>query len=445
MRGIGASGYPIKRSNYLSYRSASAKFSLPTEQAMVVAIQDSRVYVMGARGARRLDCVERRWGRPPSTMVMDQPERLSELISEIYDAALDSSQWSNVIGKTGHFVGGAAAAIFSRNPTHGNGSIFCESGADPHYLQLYFDKYAKLDPATNSHYFADIGHPVAVADLMPYREFLETCFYKEWARPQGIVDFVSATLDKSVTSAARFGVFRYKCDGVVDDEARRRMRLIVPHIRRAVLVGRLVDLKAAEAATFADTLDGLSAGMCLVDVAGRIVHANVACRAMLDAGDLMSMIGGRIVARDLKVDRALQELFAAAGVGDAAIGTQGIALPLTARDGARYVACVLPLTSGARRLTGLACTATAALFIRRAALDTPPPEVIAQTYQLTPAELRVLLSIVEIGGVPEVAVVLGIAESTVRTHLGRLFIKTGTARQADLVKIVARFASPLIG
>ena len=56
-----------------------------------------------------------------------------------------------------------------------------------------------------------------------------------------------------------------------------------------------------------------------------------------------------------------------------------------------------------------------------------------------------LLAIVEVGGVPESAVALGIAESTVKTHLGRLFAKTGARRQADLVKIVAGFASPLIG
>jgi DNA-binding CsgD family transcriptional regulator len=68
---------------------------------------------------------------------------------------------------------------------------------------------------------------------------------------------------------------------------------------------------------------------------------------------------------------------------------------------------------------------------------------VGQTYKLTPAELRVLFAIVEIGGVPDVAVRLGIAETTVKTHLGRVFEKTGTSRQADLVKIVAGFSSPL--
>jgi DNA-binding CsgD family transcriptional regulator len=55
----------------------------------------------------------------------------------------------------------------------------------------------------------------------------------------------------------------------------------------------------------------------------------------------------------------------------------------------------------------------------------------------------VLLAIVEVGGVPECSTVLGIAETTIKTHLRRVFVKTGSDRQADLVKIVAGFASPL--
>jgi DNA-binding CsgD family transcriptional regulator len=377
---------------------------------------------------------------------MAQQEQLSEFIGEIYDAALDSSLWSDVVGKAARFVGGSAAAIYSKSPTAGNGDVYYESGTDPYYRQLYFEKYVKLDPSTTSHYFADVEQLISTADYMPYGEFLETRFYREWAQPQRLVDAVTAALDKSVTSVALFGVFRNESQGVVDDETRRRMRLIVPHIRRSVLIGRLFDLKAAEAASLAETLNGLSAGMCLVDAAGRIVHANTACHVMLDAGDFLSTIGGRIVASDAKLDHTLRGLFAAAGSGDAAVGTQGIALPLRAQDGSHYVAHVLPLTSGARRLAGIAYSATVALFIRKVTTEAPSaPEIIARAYNLTPTELRVLLAIIEVGGVPEVAVALGIAESTVRTHLGNLFLKTGAGRQADLVKIAAGFVTPLIG
>ena len=274
---------------------------------------------------------------------------------------------------------------------------------------------------------------------------LETRFYKEWAQPQLLVNSANAVLEKSATDVAMFTVFCHQHDGLVSGEMRRRMLLLIPHIRRAVLVGRLLDRRKSEAAALADTFDRLSASIFLVEATGHIVHSNTAACVLLSAGDLLHAAGSRLVAGDPKIDELLQDAFMVAGRGDGAIGVKGIALPLTSREGEGYVAHVLPLTSGARRRAGRPYAAVAALFVHKAALDTPsPPEVIAKAYKLTPTELRVLLAIVEVGGVPEVAEALGIATSTVKTHLGRLYGKTGTGRQADLVKLVDGFSSSLV-
>lgn len=376
---------------------------------------------------------------------MGEVENLTSLIGGIYDAALDPRLWPGVLAKLAEFVGGSAATLFSKDATANRGNVFYEAGTDPHYRQLYFEKYVKLDPATTGHFFAEIEQPIATADLIPYDQFLETRFYQEWAKPQGLVDFVSAVLEKSLTSVAMFGVFRHERDGLVDAETRRRMRLVVPHIRRAVLIGGLFDCRKAEAASFADILDGLNAGMILVNNCGQIVHANTAGHAILGAGDFLRTVDGRLAAGDALVDQTLHEIFAAANNGDAEIGSKGIAVPLIACDGENYVAHILPLTSGARRRAGIVYAAAAAVFVRKAALEAPSaPETIAKAYKLTPTELRVLLAIVEVGGVPEVAVALGVAESTIKTHVGRLFEKTGAGRQADLVKLVAGYCSPLV-
>jgi DNA-binding CsgD family transcriptional regulator len=186
--------------------------------------------------------------------------------------------------------------------------------------------------------------------------------------------------------------------------------------------------------------------MFLVDAGGRIVHANAAAHATLADGSLLRATGGKFAAVDTQADRALHEMFMNANGGDVAIGTKGIAVPLIARDNERHVAHVLPLTSGTRRKAGTAYSAVAAVFVRKAALEMPHPlETIANTFKLTPAEMRVLMTIVEIGGVPEVAPVLGVSETTVKTHLQRIFAKTDTSRQADLVKLVAGYMSPLGG
>jgi DNA-binding CsgD family transcriptional regulator len=97
-----------------------------------------------------------------------------------------------------------------------------------------------------------------------------------------------------------------------------------------------------------------------------------------------------------------------------------------------------------RRDAGIAYSAVAAVFVHKASLETPSSmETISKLYRLTPSELRVLAAMSEVGGISAVAQVVGIAEATVKTHLQRLFAKTGTNRQADLIKLVAAHASPL--
>jgi DNA-binding CsgD family transcriptional regulator len=378
--------------------------------------------------------------------VMSESEQLSVLIGDIYDAALDPTLWSKVLAGSARFVDGFSAALLFKDATKKNGNLYYDTGdIAPHYKQLYFDTYVRFDPSTTSHVLAEVGEPIATADFMPYDEFLETRFYKEWARPQQLADFVTAVLEKSATGAGLFGVFRHERHGPADEEMRRRMRLIIPHIRRAALIGRVIDLKTAEADTLADTVDGVSAGMFMVDANARIVHANASGHAMLAQGSLLRAVSGKLAPNDASAEHGLHEVCAMAERGDAAVGVKGIAIPLMAIDGEHHVAHVLPLTSGARRRAGATYTAAAAVFVHKAALDTPSPqEVIGKLYKLTPTELRVLLAIVEVGGVPDVAQALGIAGSTVKTHLARLFSKTGTNRQVDLVKLMARYTNPLV-
>ncbi len=372
-------------------------------------------------------------------------DMLPDVISGAYDAILDPSHWDDTLALAAQFVGGVAASLFSKDAASKTGSVAYSYGIDPHYTQLYFDKYVKLDPATTGHLLAEIEEPVATADFIPYEEFLETRFYREWARPQGLVDFVSCVLDKSTTGAALFGVFRHEDDGVVDDEARDRMRRISPHIRRAVTIGRVVAASQAEAATFSDVFDGLSAGMLLVDESRRIIHANAAGRRLLATDDFLVASHGRLLARDGSIEKALRSALIAAGNGRLSAGTGSIAVPPVAEDRERHIVHVLPLTSAASRRAGFGSAPVAALFVHKAGIDVPSlPESIARHFNLTPTELRVLLAIVDVGGGPEVAEALGVADSTVKTHLHRLFRKTGTRRQTDLVKLVAGFSSPLL-
>ena len=70
-------------------------------------------------------------------------------------------------------------------------------------------------------------------------------------------------------------------------------------------------------------------------------------------------------------------------------------------------------------------------------------EAIALLYGLTIAERNVLEHVASSHSPQETADRLGVSVNTVKTHLQKIFAKTNTARQADLVRLIARSTAPL--
>lgn len=377
---------------------------------------------------------------------MSEVETVSALIGDIYDAALDPALWPRVLDSISGYVGVAQTNLSSHDNIRKSTDLYFVSARDdPRYRQLYLDTYFKINPMFPTIVFCEAEKPLAIGDVFPREEFCKTKFSREWLAPQGFVDSAFSVLEKWRTGCALFTAIRRGRQGLVDDETRRRFALLIPHVRRSLLIGRVIDLNKIEAAALADALDTLAAAMFLVDARGSIVHVNVSGHVMLAEGRVLKTVGGRLRAVEPQPDQALGDIFATAPEGDISLGRKGIAVPLMARDGERYVANVLPLTSGARRKAGISYAAVAVVFVRKAALDLPsPPEVISQQFQLTPAELRVLFAIVDVGGIAEVAEILGVSENTVRTHLQHVFNKTDTGRQAELVKLVAGYSNPFV-
>lgn len=371
-------------------------------------------------------------------------ERLSALIARIYDASLDAQQWPRVLAEARDFVGGRAASIVSKNiVTNTSPFRIVDDRYDARFEQSYFEKYIAFDPCSVAQFFAEIEQPMAMADLMGQEEFRETRFYREWVKPQGLIDCTRVVLSKASNSFTMFTVFRHESDGIVDAGTTRRMRLIAPHLRRAALTLQLMEKQAAQSQKFASVLDAMSAAVFLLDSAGCVVHANRSGHAMLADHCVLRIVDGRLKPSNPRLPDLSKDL---SRPGRAELlGDTGLPVVLTDQTGTRYIAHTVPLTSAALTFASETYRAATAMFVYKASIDAPlAPEIIARTFNLTPSELRVMLAIARMGGVAETAKSLGIAETTVKSHLQRVFTKTNSSRQADLVRLVAEFSHPLI-
>ena len=205
---------------------------------------------------------------------MDDADATSLLIGDIYDASLDATLWPHAFDGIRGFLGDCTATLISQDAVTKDVDVHFMLGHEQEYVDLYSDRYFKINPIFPTVMFFDVEQTQTLSDVLPLQEFCRTRFAREWIIPQGICDSVFSTVEKSASGCTVFMTMRRMRDGFVDDEMRRRFGLILPHIRRSLLIGKTIDLHKVTAAALADSLDTLASAMFVVDATGRIVHAN---------------------------------------------------------------------------------------------------------------------------------------------------------------------------
>ncbi len=381
----------------------------------------------------------RRSGRPAA----DESAALSAMVGTVYDAALNPERWPEAVAHACTFLDCRYGAFGAADLLRSELSFLVKWGYEDEDWQQYLTRYFHKNPFNAGAFRTRPGDVFWASGDPNYESYFESEFHREWAGPLGIIDSVQGTLDKTASGISLITCVRHRDTGLTTEREIRRMRLLIPHFRRALLISRTIDLHKLKAAAFGEAIDRLAAGVFLVTPAGGLVHANQSGEAMIAAAEPLHFSRGVLAAVDDRAQRVLTEALGATIRGDVGIGGSGIAVPLTGRNGKRYVAHVLPLGSGERRDAGAHHSAAAALFVREATIDLDAAIGAAtQLYGLTPAEVRVVRAVIEVGGLPAIAALLGTSRLTVKSQMEAIFKKTGTRRQAELVHLISGFESP---
>jgi DNA-binding CsgD family transcriptional regulator/PAS domain-containing protein len=370
-------------------------------------------------------------------------EVLSSIVGDIYDCVLNPEGWTGVMTRITEAMDAAYTTIALASTTGNHGRFAAQSPWDPVQMRALQEDY-DFDgiPGLKAAVTGDIDTPVATLSHMSEAELQQTPFYQNWVKPQGLRE---GCITKFVHTPDRIGLVgctTRATRGVINVEDQRFMAMLSPHLRRASLIGDLLDQARVAANLYREALDSLAAPVVLTGANGAILYANGAADRMFSAQGPILAKNGMLQAQNPVASRALLDAIAGAANADILLGSRGIGLPISVPGHPPAVAYVLPLTEGtARAAFRPAC---AAVFVSTTTSASPLPEAVLTTlFDLTPAEARVLLRIGSGLSASKSALSLGIGENTLKTHLNRIFAKTHTKRQADLVKLVSDLGTPL--
>ena len=372
-----------------------------------------------------------------------------DLVGEIYDCAIEPKRWPPTLERIADYVGGKTVGINVKDPAKRKVTFLVSWGGNPEYRKTYNEKYFALNPAMTAGWFVGIDEPVTCSGYAGKAEWLNCRMYKEWMEPQGYIDACGVNLTKSAQSHAMLSVIRTADRGWFTGVEDQRLRLLSPHVRRSVTIADLLGAAALQQSTLAAVIDLLTVGVVLTDEDGEIRFLNRSARERLDRRDAVFRSSNRLSARDRKAADALRAAIAAAGRSSLIdLPHAGIAIPIPSEESAEgragdLAAWVLPLDAGLRFEFAAPIACKVAVFLRDLGDVSPfPGELFVRQYGITPAECRVFALLSQGMVLQEAAETLGISLPTAKTHLQNLFAKTGTRRQADLIKLATMAVSP---
>jgi DNA-binding CsgD family transcriptional regulator len=368
-------------------------------------------------------------------------DQLLSTIDTLYEAALQPDLWPTALDKIGDLVGQTSVllTVFDHQE-HALGKSFI-SRIDPQRLELFHREYST--PETNPHLGKNrvipVGQPVFSHELCDHETFLRSGVYADCYRPEGLLHEVNVIVGRTKASITGVALMRQARSGSFGDTHLRLIQVLVPHLQRAVQALSHVEKLQAERQALSDAIDRVGFGVILLGANGRVVTANRVAREIARHLDGLLLSTGGIAASNPAEAERLHRLVAAATRRPFASG--GV-MALSRPSGGKPLSVLACPLSG-HKLDSEGSSAAAVLFItdperRIEAL----PDRLARLYGLTHREAGLAMLLMQGQDLREAGEQLGVSLSTVQTHLKRLFEKTGTHRQAEVVSLLLRTLAP---
>jgi DNA-binding CsgD family transcriptional regulator len=373
-------------------------------------------------------------------------QTFSDLVCAIYDGATDPTLWPQTLGLIcGTFGFRKGTVDLNRVPGMVNLLNF-HHGIDDQQAATMVSHYGAMPEVWGGLTAAmtrPIDRPWVVSRIMTQEALRLTDYYRNWVGPMGLVDGAAIVLarDKSL-----FGSIRVATDdkrGIIDDGLIDALALLLPHCQRAARISGLLDASRTTARNFQTVIDAISVPIILLSVECAIVHANPRAKVLLNEGVILASNKGRLASLVPNLQQAISHTIRRLALDETDIPGGGAGLSIRAPDGSARTLHLLPLAQGATRVK-LAGDAVAAVFVSSASVQEDlAREALKSMFELTQTELGVLERILVGKSTQKIAAELGIASSTVRTHVMHLFQKTDTHNRADLVRLAHGLEQPV--
>lgn len=261
-------------------------------------------------------------------------------------------------------------------------------------------------------------------------------FWREWMAPQDMYCGLGSRLAEAGPSFWFFDVQRGRNQKAFDAEDTALLERLTPIMTRVAELRHHIGFLTMQRDMARTALDRLTVGIAIADPQMRLIYANeMADQLLAEPEGALGLRTGRIFARNMQDQVALKRLIAQAlaPVHEAGSGRIHLLARAAGAEGCNLSLCVMPMPPG----YGLPDTSPCVMIAIRP-LEAAADLVVAaqQLFGLTETEAKFASALASGLSLAEAAAEQHVRISTARTHLARIFQKTGMRQQSQIAALL---------
>jgi DNA-binding CsgD family transcriptional regulator len=351
----------------------------------------------------------------------------------IYEAAAIPEKWPAVLDRLAKLVGGVGTFLI----TTGTHSFRWTHSESVRQLGLDFleGRWHERNPRMERLLLNRHCGFIREIDMFTAEEMDHDPTFQELLRPRGFGWAVGTVVQVPSDDNLAFSIERRFADGPVESHHIPTLNALRPHLARAALMSARLRLERAQGMAESLNTMGLPSAVLLGD--GKVIAASPLFEKI--GGQVISRAFGRIALADAGANALLSQAIENLSSVESQTSAKSIAVPADGENEA-FVVHLIPVRRSAHDVFGSAMGILVVTPLGSA--EALPQDLLNGLFDLSPAEVRATNGILQGKTIEELAVAFGLSRETIRSQVKAVLAKTGTARQADLVSLLANVRVP---
>ena len=362
-----------------------------------------------------------------------------DIIDLAYSAAVDPTVWPEAVRSMSRRYEAIAAGLYVADFTERRVERLAIQGIEPSYVKRYVDDFLCENPWSIDAMQA-VGWIRTETSLDEYYGrpgyYRSTTLFNDWMKPQDFIYTLGVNLSVGPTRQTKLFLYRPKSAGPYTARDVARFRRLTRHLVTAVRVADRFAAARREANELRHVLDRLRFGVVLLADDGSVLEANAFAAQLFERRDGLAVIRRRLFATHRASGAALVRSIHAAIDVHRGVDVAPEPCDLERGNGMQPLSVLaLPLPKGQEAFD--VRRASVALLITDPNVEAEVPlERLRRRFRLTSSEARLAAALMRGQRLRDAAEQAGLTYETARWYLKSTFQKTGTARQADLVRLL---------